>query len=105
MIAGYEQLHSCELLLSNFNTNKANELGKRLVTTVFNGAPHFSPLQRAVAARMLQLALGLDLPVKTLLKYLQVRHTSPSHLFVLTRVFSPSLHTIGFSSSPARGWG
>ena len=72
LIAGYEQFHSCELLLPHINSTKANELSKRLVTTVFNGSPHFSPLQRAVAARMLQLALGLDLPVKALLKYLLV---------------------------------
>jgi hypothetical protein len=77
LIHGYEQLHECKMLIPYLNSSsdsaKASALGEKLITAVFDHAYKYDPLQRTVAGHLLQLALNLDVPVKTLLKFLLVR--------------------------------
>jgi hypothetical protein len=82
LIQGYEQLHEAKLLLpylsqlqssqASSSSRRASALGEQLVTSIFESGHKYGPLQRAVAGRMLQLAMAMDFPVASMLKLLVV---------------------------------
>ncbi len=77
LVSGYEQLHECKLLLPYLNSPStsrscASDLGEKLVTSIFDFAHKYDPLQCTVAGQLLQLAMNLNVSVKSFLKFLLV---------------------------------